>query len=162
MNVIGDKSQFAIEYRINKVNPYIMGNICLWIDGLYIGYFFEEVMLQTSLGSLLELIGVDRQENLKKIPIPNQMEDDELFYYFRDNDGDIKDHTMFSLDESTDDFLIDVYEVQGAMKFIWRLHRSPSGKYNNYPEGVLSASIDFVELKNIVDEFDMKLSSLNA
>lgn len=66
MNIIGNKSKFAIEYKVNRVRPYIMGHIRLWLNNSYIGFFDEEVMLETSLGSLTELIGDDRQVKLKK------------------------------------------------------------------------------------------------
>lgn len=160
MNIIGNKSRFAIEYKVNEIHPYIMGHIRLWLNNSYIGFFEEEVMLETSLGPLIELIGDSKKSRLQKLLIPKEMDDNELFNYLKNDEGDLKDHTMFSVDESTDDFLVYVYKDKEKMKFLWQLHRSPSGKYKNYPMCVFSTCVDFLELKNIVNEFDKKLSVL--
>lgn len=78
----------------------------------------------------------------------------------KNNKGDIHDNTTFSVDESTDDFIIYVYRDQNVIKFLWQLYRSPSGKYGDYPKTIHSASVEFSELENVISEFDKFLSTL--
>jgi len=37
--VIDDKEVMAIEYRTTQKKPYIMGNVILWMNSVYIGFY---------------------------------------------------------------------------------------------------------------------------
>lgn len=153
MKIFGNKTKFAIECKVNEVSPYIMGHIRLWFQNSYIGFFNEEVMLMTSLGSLEDLVGENRAERLKKISVPKEMSDEKLLKFLENDKGKIHDYTMFNVDESTDDFSIHIYRDGQVMNFLWQLHRSPVKKYGNYPRKTFSAAIDFFELSNTISEF---------
>ncbi len=153
MKIIGNKAKFAIECKVNRVSPYIMGHIRLWLNNSYIGFFEEEVMLMTSLCSLEYLLSEEKVARLQKISIPGDMSSEKLMKFLEHDDGVIHDYTMFNVDESTDDFSIHVFKDKQNMKFLWRLHRSPRGKYRNYPKVTRSASVAFVDLLSTISEF---------
>lgn len=106
--VIGEKNIFAIEFSLNKLTPYAMGHICLWLNNYCLGYLPEEVMLDCSLGSLIELVSEERQKILIDTDVPN-LDNENLLNLLRNDEGDLKDNTLFNVDESTDDFVIHVY-----------------------------------------------------
>lgn len=158
-NLIGDKNSFAIEYVINKVHPHIFGNVLIWLGGNYIGLLDEEVMLNSSLGSLIDLISEERMSKYLNIDIHSRSKDD-LFTMLQQNSDDLKDNAIFSLDESTDDFCIFVVKYSNTLRFLWALNDEPYGVYNSYPEGVLSVDIDVDVIKSVIEKFENDLKRL--
>lgn len=157
MKVVGDKASFAIEYQVNKTKPYLLGHICIWLNNNFIGYPPEEVMLDCSLGSLIELISKDRQIRLLQANLPT-LPDEKLFELLVNDDGDIKDNSMFNIDESTDDFIIHVYRSEDRLKFLWQLCSEPCRDIENYPSGLLSADIEIDHLERVINEFDREIN----
>ena len=159
MKVIGDKANFAVEYSVNKIEPYLLGHICIWLNNNFIGYSPEEVMLDCSLGSLIELISEDRQSRLLQAKLP-ALSDEKLFELLVNDDGDIRDNSMFNIDESTDDFIIHLYRSGNRIKFLWRLCEQPCRDITNYPRTLLSAEIEISYLEQVISKFDEEINQL--
>ncbi len=159
MKVIGDKKKFAIEYSVNKTEPYLLGHICIWLNNNYIGYSPEEVMLDCSLGSLIELVSEDRQSRLLQAKFPS-LSDENLFELLANDEGDIRDNSMFNIDESTDDFIVHICRLGDKIKFLWQLCEQPCRDIKNYPGGLLSAEIEISYLERVISEFDKNINQL--
>jgi hypothetical protein len=148
--IIGDKSVMAIEYTVLQKKPYIMGNLVLWINDIYIGAFEDEQML------------INIAHSLERLPvtIPNnnefyKMSRDEIYHLLnKENEG-----YLVSLGEGFDDFLIYSYATGDDLNFIWKLLDEPFFNYPDYPNGLQFAKISKNVLINMVEKFKVNLFS---
>lgn len=152
--IVGHKSEFAIEYRLNKISPYIMGNVCIWLDGKCIGYLLEEVVLsifQTAINQL------ENKLNQLENPKFNNISFLEIFEMI--SSGKIENGKHFlSLGESFDDFIIYVYRIDDKLNFIWKLCDEPFYSYPNYNKEINYKSISIEGFLECVEKFNKKLN----
>lgn len=157
--IIGEKSIFAIEFKVNTTSPYKYGNILMWLSNKYIGFFEEEIMLDCSLGSFIELISDLRCRNIKD-PQLYEKSDKEIFFYLLNDGGSKKDNSMFSIDESTDNFCIFVISNGIFFKFLWRIERNTDRKFYGYCGEIFSSEVQIDHAKKIIKDFDFYISNL--
>jgi len=146
--IIGDKEVMAIEYRITQKKPYIMGNLILWMGGVYIGTFEEEQML-LNIAYGLERLATNISSNERL----NHLGKDEIYHLLNKNN---QGH-LVNLGEGFDDFLVYSYVTDNELNFIWNLLDEPFFTYPSYPSGLGFAKIPKEFLIDVVEEFKTNL-----
>ncbi len=155
---IGNKTDFAIEYKLNQVDPYIMGNVCMWINGKYVGYFDEEVMItafQVALNNTVARLNELRNEQFETKHIK-----DIVTLICRDIDENGK--YILSLGESFDDFVIYVFCKNNKVYFIWQLIENPFFDYLNYNKGLQCEAISNEIFIQVIALLNEKLADFTA
>ena len=141
--LFGNKKKFAIECSINQAKPHLLGQVRLWICGIYLGYFDEEVMLNNFLHSINNLN--ERLNNLNDITLKNKSISnlfDEIYNTHNDNGK-----YLFIPIESFDDFEIFILTQESEIHFFWQLIEEPFFKYDNYPSGKQHSTVDIIFLE---------------
>jgi len=146
--IIGKKEVMAIEYRLTQKKPYIMGNLILWMDGVYIGAFEEEQML-LNIAYGLERLATDISSNDRL----NHLGKDEIYHLLNKNN---QGH-LVNLGEGFDDFLVYSYVTDNELNFIWNLLDEPFFTYPSYPSGLGFAKVPKEFLIDVVEEFKTNL-----
>lgn len=148
--IIGDKPVMAIEYMVTQKKPYIMGNLILWMNGVYIGAFEDEQMLLNIAYSLERLL-----TNISDNDAFNNLSRDEIYHLLnKENEGH-----LVNLGEGFDDFLIYSYVTGDELNFIWNLLNDPFFTYPSYPDGLQFAKISKNFLIDVVEQFKANLIS---
>jgi hypothetical protein len=141
--VIGDKSEFAIEYLKYEV-PLSGGRI--WVKDLFIGAIEDQIYLNGYLGSFLNQI-----LNAKQIDNSDFfLEKDALFKKLVDS----QQH-MISSSTFLDDFMVFTFRMDYQLCFLWSCINDeffPSLK--NYPKGVNLKEIPYKSFVNVYNEFN--------
>ena len=153
--VIGQKSEFAIEYKLNKTEPHIMGNVCIWLEGKYLGYLFEEIILGVFQNAFKQL--TNRLNQLE-----NSEFDDksfvEIYKLIASGKLDTGKH-IFAPGESFDDFIIYVYKKDDELNFIWKLCDEPFYNYPEYNNEINHKSIQTERFLECIERFNKELNS---
>lgn len=145
--VFGNKDIFAIERKINKREPYLMGNMCLWIGGLQVGSFEDEVMLsciQQSLSCFSSRFEEMEEHDFRGKP------SEEIFFMVFESDMD-NGQFLIHIAESFDDFELFTYKEDNEIHFVWKLVDAPFFKYPNYPEGIMHKKVDVNFLLDVIN-----------
>lgn len=154
-HLIGSKSEFAIEYSIRKHTPYLMGNIIIWLDNHFLGYYDEEVMLlpiQNSLTLFVNRLDALENENYDVLSVSDLYQ----VIYFSDIDNG---KYLLSLGESFDDFSIFGYKKRDNILIVWKLHDDPFFEYPNYSEEIHCKEISIAEFAKTINDFQSSLDS---
>lgn len=153
VTLIGDKNCFGIEYAIQSRNSHTMGNLRMWLGGMYIGAI-DDVNILTSI--LFELEGLDPQTIDGSVF--SGMASDVIYESVKSESDSNCDKYYFTPGEGFDDFSIVAYTSNGTFNFIWKLHDDPYFEYPDYPEGIQSAQVSVNEFQKIVMKFKEVLS----
>ncbi|RXJ94535.1 hypothetical protein CRV00_06305 [Malaciobacter molluscorum] len=146
--IIGDKSVMAIEYMVTQKKPYIMGNLILWMNDIYIGAFEDEQML-LNIAHIFESLPTNISDN----DTFNDLSRDEIYHFLNEeNEGH-----LVNLGEGFDDFLIYAYVTGDQLNFIWNLLDEPFFTYPSYPNGLQFAKISKNFLIDVVEQFKANL-----
>lgn len=150
IQLIGNKNEFAVEYDVKQVKPYLTGNVCLWIGNSYIGYFHEEVMLNSVRASLCNL--KRRLNELQEHEFENKSVKEifEFIYSDRNDNGKF----LLNLGESFDDFSVSVFKKNEFLTFIWRLTDKPFFEYPDYKKDIRSKTVPISIFLNVIDNFN--------
>jgi len=150
-NMIGEKSNFGIEYEIQSIDyyvgtsdPYVLGHMRVWIEGKYIGAYEDVDMLGVAWWAL------EVEGNMKESQLSNKTADD--IYDLMITEG-IPDVSHCHLGPPFDDFVTLSYVCNGKIHFIWKLVDEPCFQYPDYPKGVQSAEVSVEEYRRVVSEF---------
>jgi hypothetical protein len=174
-NLIGDKSIFAIEYKLRDNTIFLNGQFRIWIKKVFIGDFYNISPLSGSnfyLNNLLknktefrtdEFLYLDNKDILS-IMIPDSkllnkrkknINLDELIKY---------DKFIFSFNESFDNFIIRSYIEKENICFLWYLpiqeYPYLSKIYKGYKEQLYLEKIPLDYFENIWKEFNEKVYGL--
>ncbi len=151
MRTIGSKEIFAIEMEITTVKPYLMGKLCLWIGGVRVGTFDDEVMLLTIKSSLDSFL--NEFDEIKN-PEFTRMTDEDLFSLMYSDDFDNSPY-LLHLGESFDDFSFFAFTAEDEVHFVWKLQDKPYFSYPNYPEGVIHKKVKIKEIAEVIQNVDL-------
>lgn len=147
--VIGDKRCFAIEYEILPSVSHVMGNMRLWLQGIFIGAI-EDVNILSAILRQLKSLSPEWRENSAFF--------DKAADYIYDFvwSEDIQDNInyCFTPGEAFDDFSIVVFSYNGYFYFIWRLNDNPYFTYPDYPKDIQSARVSISDYRKIVIDFE--------
>ncbi len=147
----GEINSFAIECDVTKVSPHLMGHLCLWIGGIKVGAYEDEVMLSNVKAALDRIIaGLDGRQNLDF----SKMSKESLFSLIYDGDFD-NSRYLLQLGESFDDFSLFAFTASDEINFIWKLHDDPFFSYPNYPKDILHKKVKISELVSIVEDKEL-------
>lgn len=144
--IVGNKENFAIESEITTTKPYLMGKLCLWIGGIQVGTFDDEVMLLTIKASLTNLL--EELDEIKKHEFVG-MKDEDVFNLIYDDEFDNGPY-LLHLGESFDDFSFFAFATEDEIHFFWQLHDKPYFSYPNYPEGIIHKKVKINEVAEVV------------
>ncbi|MGD9368243.1 MAG: hypothetical protein PVH87_21260 [Desulfobacteraceae bacterium] len=147
--LIGKKSEFAIEYAIKTRVPYLMGNLRLWLGGMYVGYFNEDIMLSSAQHILMHLRGRINELNNEVFTTKKVEEIYNLVYSGKIDNGKY----LLNLGDSFDDFSFFVFLRGNQINFVWKLHKEPFFDYPNYKNNINHKEIDISVFSEIVKSF---------
>jgi len=161
MKLIGDKSQFAIEYSIDMSvsrDANLFGRARIWIDNIYVGnvneddYFFS---LQVELNRLSEMY--QRRYNSRLLALKNSDLIDLFFEQKKrvenyDEALDM-DRYLFGRGMIFDDFCMFCLFDGERLRFIWKINEKTNFAYPEYPRNALSGFVDVGVLKRVASEF---------
>ena len=153
-NLIGEKDKFAIEYDLTKSEPYIMGNMCVWVNNDYIGYFNEEIIISTAQYALNHLL--QRLTQLEN-PLFNNQSQKEIYEILSSDEIDNGQYIL-TMGESFDDFIVYVIRKGNDMLFMWQLCDMPFYNYTNYDKNLKYKSISIDYFIKCIREFNRQLS----
>jgi hypothetical protein len=147
--IFGDKAVFAIEIRVNRPGIKPFGNIRIWLNSLYCGFYDDEVPILVTLTRLKripELLLLDAG----LLALPHEI------FFNKACSGDIEnsDKYFLSLGESFDDFSTIGYFDGGSVVVMWQIDEKTFFSYPEYPEGINSATIPLKMFNEVVDEFE--------
>jgi len=157
--LIGNKNNFAIEYSIVQLLPHLMGNIRLWIGGYYVGYYDSPIILGTAaseLDTIRQSYGEMTIENIKNI----DPKDIEKSIYSDESDEINQNMRSLMLADSTDDFLLYLYEDGDQLVFFWKLLEDHDLDYPNYDYELHTFPVSKYVYDKIVKEFSVKIKML--
>lgn len=148
-NLIGNKSNFAIEYNILRYKPYLMGNFAIWLGNTYIGYFEEEVMLSSIQHSLQQLHNRLSELDNNSFEGKDITEIHNLIYSGRIDNGKY----LLSLGESFDDFSLFVFKRKDSVNFVWKLHKDTFFDYPDYDTNINHKAVKIADFVSVVNSF---------
>jgi hypothetical protein len=151
--VIGNKKLFAIEYEIQPGVSHVMGNVRLWLEGVYIGAI-EDVNILSAILCQLEVPRPEIHENCGFV----DKDADDVYELVYVNDVLENARHSFTPGEAFDDFSIVVFSCDGYFYFVWKLEDNAYFSYPDYPEGVQSGRVSISEYYETVSEFSKVLS----
>lgn len=147
----GNIESFAIESEITKSTPYLMGHLCLWIGGIQVGAYEDEVMLLCVKASLDQIVkGMDQQQNLDFV----KMKTEDLFALIYSGDIDNGQY-LLHVAESFDDFSFFTFAANDEIHFVWKLRDDPFFSYPNYPKGVIHKTVKISEFTSVVQDKEL-------
>ncbi len=147
----GEINTFAIECDVTKTNPYLMGHLCLWIGGIKLGAYEDEVMLSSVKAALDRIIvGLDQRQNLNFTKIDK----DDLFALVYDEDFNNSQY-LLHFGESFDDFSLFSFTTSDEIHFIWKLHDNPFFSYPHYPKEILHKKVKIEEFVKTVQDKEL-------
>jgi len=153
--IIGDKNTFAIQYSHGQQDEK-MGYVLLWLGGIYIGAWEDEVFfsyLQSGLQCIIEIKGrlmnFPFRDDLPEVII-QKMSD------LSTRDPALYDH-VGSFGESFHDFFIICFLTDSKINLVWKLREKPFFTYPGYPRAAQMVSLDYDYFESIVRRFDEEL-----
>ena len=153
--LIGDRKEFAIEYQINKHDSHLLGNLCLWIGNVRIGYYDEETLLLVTKSALE---GIDEKlEKIKRKDLSEKNKED-LFeqMYSSETENGIY---LVTPGESFDDFSIFTFSYEDTLYFCWKLNENPFFDYEDYPKDIQLKTVPIAVFKKILGHWSEQLSA---
>jgi hypothetical protein len=145
--LIGSKEVFAIEYEITQLGKHgtLFGKVVLWLNGLYLGHYDEEIIMNNFNNMLLDFIlppgNVENYANLEELIISRDLQ----LFSEKENGWFIK---CFS--ESFDDFLIAMVDDPDKVVFWWKLERKHLGRHAGYPHDVQLVVVDKATYRSVL------------
>lgn len=148
-NLIGNKTQFGIEYEVTSTEDGRLGRIRLWLDGKYLGSIDDIGILSVTvnqLGRLLEKPD-SGEEFLEK-------SSDEILELSKAGSIENGGRLLISLGESFDDFYVLAFRNRENIRFFWKLNESSFFSYHNYPPHVMCADVPVEQIRRVVSDFE--------
>lgn len=158
ISVIGDKSSFAIEFKVRNecYSHHLFGSIRIWLNGWYIGAYDDACILTAvshALASFLKL-NLDTDEF-------DGMAVEDIYHYIKFQDRPGLGKYWFSMgSDSFDDFSVVVFCTKNKYHFIWKLNENSFFDYKDYPAGFLFACVSIEEFKQVYSKFAEQLETL--
>lgn len=153
--LIGNKTEFAVEYHILKEEPFVIGNIRLWIGGKYVGYFDSPTMLGVAVQSLIGVV-----ERYGKFTIPGSLNMTAHEISKKIDSGELSDIHKLTITETFDDFLIDIYENNSSLVFNWKLTEDSCLEYPDYDHELNTFSVQKKIFKDITYKFKNSIEKI--
>ncbi len=144
----GEKARFAIELRITKLKPNVFGNTYLWLNGIPVGYFYEENLVgpvREGLKHMKRNLNVQRLDLIGLTPAKafSLLNSDPNGYY----------HHVLDLGEGYSDFLIQFYAIKNEIYFVWRLVANPFFTYANMTRKIHGYSVPALYIDTVLNSF---------
>ena len=149
--VIGKIESFAVEREITQTTPYFIGHLCLWIGGISLGAYEDEVMLSSVKAVLDSTIAIlDKRQNADFL----KLEKNDLFNLMYNGEFDNSLY-LLHLAESFDDFSLFTFTVDDEIHFVWKLHDNPFFTYPNYPKEIIHKKVKISEFKDVIEDKEL-------
>lgn len=147
--IIGDRKCFAVEYEIQPSVSHVMGNIRLWLQGVFIGSI-EDINILSSILCQLKSLSPQWRENSTFF----DKTADYIYDLVWSEDGQDNINYCFTPGEAFDDFSIVVFSHNGYFYFIWRLNDNPYFTYPDYPKDTQSARVSISNYRKIIRDLE--------
>ncbi len=150
---IGNKNNFSIEVvETSRNEPFVYGNICLWIKNQCIGYFNEVSYLETVVSSLKWVL-----ENKNFVDYHHFGDtDEEVFYYLMNSEDELVFKAEFDICDTFDDWTIRIVLKNEELYFLWKYSEKPFYKYGEYDTFLHGEIVD----RNILNAVLLELNKI--
>lgn len=148
---LGNKQSFAIEYLVSKINPCLMGNCCIWLNGISVGYYAEETTLYSIASELYGHISLLKKSDYHPF---NQVSNEKAFDLIFGGQMEIDNsHCLLHLSDTFNDFAFACINNNGSAKFLWKLDEEPYADYPNYGHDLHVYELPIDTVEGVVQEF---------
>ena len=150
--VLGDKSEFAIEYSFADKYPNNMGFGRIWIDSEFIGTYKDLIYLG---GYLLGTLNEFKRARQLRDDLKN-LTKEELFNLFFSGDYEYSDDYLVRGSTFTDDFSIWSYKLDDRTFILWKILRTDSfDDLNDYKEDIFLKSALMNRLNDVINQLEL-------
>ena len=159
MNIIGNKHEFAVEYRIAD-NKKMLGYGKLWIQNSFYGTSKDLIHLN---GYLIPLIENILEASTLKIDL-NNFEKEKLFEKLK-NESTKTSKYLIRSSTFTDDFNGYKFKSGEEIILIWQINKDSEVVFEdlkNYSESVILKKMNYMTGKIILDELKEKIKKARA
>src|SRR5689334_1605285 len=137
----GNKESFAIEWEVTIEIPYLMGHVCLWIDGIPVGAFEDESLLLCVKALIKEYVISLSQRERENFEFTQMSKEDVFVQIYDENLDNDYEKYWFHLGEPFDDFYLLAFTAGDEIHFVWKLRDEPFYNYPNYLKGVIHKKV---------------------
>ncbi|HSF53308.1 MAG TPA: hypothetical protein VLA71_06125 [Algoriphagus sp.] len=136
--VIGDKSDFAVEYSYSNNYPNDMGFGRIWIRNEFIGTYEDLIYLS---GYFLRILNEFKSAKELRDDL-RHLTKDQLFNLFSSGEYEYSDKYLVRSSTFTDDFNIWTYRLENLTFILWKVLRTDFFEdLNNYKQDVFLKSV---------------------
>ena len=159
LKLIGNKSEFAVEFRISDI-PNMMGYGKLWIQDEFYGTNLDLIYLSGYLVNLIENIADAKPLN----PSIDQTNYDKIFEHLQKLSKETSDHSITS-STFTDDFIGYKFRENEEIVLVWKIRDDVEMIFDDLKSYTKSAILVRVKnqiIKKVLNKFKNEIKKARA